>query len=252
VASGARSRGAWPVAATPCFATDLDGEAARATAEEIGGGAWSLQQDVREPEGHRATAAEAAARGGLQVWVNNAGVMRAKPVWEHPDADVKLQVDANVLGVMWGSRAAVDAMREHGGDIINIASMSAFGPIVGLAVYGATKHAVLGFTTSLQGDLAEAGIPILVHAICPDAANTAMVQGEQHEPAASMLWSGWRLLTADEVAERAVGLIESKRVVLAVPAWRAAIARFSGMAPRAGLALERPVKRMADRRRQRG
>ena len=173
--------------------TDLDGAAASRTADELGGGAWSLQQDVRQPDGHREAAAEATRRGRLAVWVNNAGVMRAKPAWGHPDEDVKLQVDANVLGVMWGSRAAVDAMRDHGGDIINLGSMSSFGPIVGLAVYGATKHAVLGFSSSLQGDLDEAGIPIRVHALCPDAANTEMVRGEQPEPAAAMLWSGPRL-----------------------------------------------------------
>ena len=59
-------------------------------------------------------------------------------------------------------------------------------------------------------------------------------------------------LTAAEVADRAVGLIESRRVVLSVPGWRAAMARLSGIAPRAGLALERPAKRIGDRRRRQG
>ena len=78
---------------------------------------------------------------------------------------------------MHGSRAAVAAMREDGGGhILNIASMSSFGPVPGLAVYAATKAAVLSFSAGLQGDLDLAGIPIRVHVLCPDAADTAMVQ----------------------------------------------------------------------------
>ena len=85
-------------------------------------------------------------------------------------------MEANFLGVLWGSRAAVEAMRALGGDIVNMASMSSFGPVPGLAVYGATKHAVLGFTMSLQGDLDDARIPIRTHAICPDGVDTGMVR----------------------------------------------------------------------------
>ena len=83
-------------------------------------------------------------------------------------------VAANLLGVIWGSRAA-RRRDDGGGDILNLASMSAHGPVPGLAVYGATKHAVLAFSTSLQGDLDNAERPIRVHALCPDAANTGMV-----------------------------------------------------------------------------
>ena len=72
-------------------------------------------------------------------------------------------------------------MRPRGGDIVNMASMSSFGPVPGLAVYGATKHAVLGFTESLQGDLDDAGIPIRTHAICPDGVDTGMVRERQAE-----------------------------------------------------------------------
>ena len=112
--------------------------------------------DVRDPEAHRAAAAAAAERGRLDVWVNNAGVMRTVKTWEHSDDEVRLMVDANFYGVMWGSRAAVDAMRAApGGDkhLINIGSLSSLAPVPGLAVYGATKHGVLGFSESLQGDL---------------------------------------------------------------------------------------------------
>ena len=93
---------------------------------------------------------------------------------------------------------------------------------------------------------------VRVHALCPDAANSELVREVRHELDSALLFSAGRLLTAEEVADQAVSLLDSKRIVLAVPRTRAAIARFSGMAPRVGLALERPVKRKADRRRRHG
>ena len=156
--------------------TDMNEDAARETAEMLGEHAWHMRHDVRDPDRHREVAAAAAERGPLKVWVNNAGILRTTKAWEHTDEEVRALVDANFLGVLWGSRAAVEAMRALGGDIVNMASMSSFGPVPGLAVYGATKHAVLGFTMSLQGDLDDARIPIRTHAICPDGVDTGMVR----------------------------------------------------------------------------
>ncbi|HLU66728.1 MAG TPA: SDR family NAD(P)-dependent oxidoreductase, partial [Kofleriaceae bacterium] len=145
VAKGLADKGFFVVA------TDIDEGSARATADEIGGDrALGLQQDVRDPESHRRVAAEAARRGELAVWVNNAGVLRSATAWGHSDEEVKLQVEVNTLGLMYGCRAAVEAMRGNAsGHIINIASISSIVPVPGLAVYAASKHAVLGFSISL-------------------------------------------------------------------------------------------------------
>jgi NADP-dependent 3-hydroxy acid dehydrogenase YdfG len=119
--------------------TDLDADAVTATAAELGVAA--VPADARVPGDHAKVAAAAAELGPVGVWVNNAGVLRAGQVWEQPEQDVTLQVEVNLLGVVHGSRAAVDAMREHGGHLLNIASMSSHGPVPGLAVYAATKAA---------------------------------------------------------------------------------------------------------------
>ncbi len=232
--------------------TDLDAASAEETARVIGGGAFSRVLDVREPEAHRAAAAEAAERGRLAVWVNNAGVLRTEKAWEHSDADVRLIVETNVLGVMWGSRAAIEAMRTFPtGDqhVINLSSMSAFGPVPGLAVYASSKHAVLGFTTSLQGDLLAAGLPIRVHALCPDGADTPMVQERAGDREAAIIWSGSRLLTGQEVADGAMALLDSRRIVLALPRHRAALIRMLGLAPGIGVRLGEPLRRLGERRR---
>ena len=231
------------------LATDIDAAAAAATADDVGG--FSMELDVRDPEAHRAAARAAAERGPLEVWVNNAGVMRPCAAWEHSDEDVRLTCDVNLLGVVWGSLAAVDAMRAGTGNrhVINMGSLSSFGPVPGLALYAATKHAVLGFTGSLQGDLLDAGIPITLHALCPDAADTALLREHDHEPAAAINWSGPRLLTPDEVADHAVALLDSKRLVRTIPAWRGWGARAMAMAGRPALRMAPLLRKQGARHR---
>ena len=47
-----------------------------------------MQLDVRDPEAHRRAAGAAVERGPLEVWVNNAGILRTRKAWEHPDDEV--------------------------------------------------------------------------------------------------------------------------------------------------------------------
>jgi NAD(P)-dependent dehydrogenase (short-subunit alcohol dehydrogenase family) len=230
--------------------TDLDAESARQTAEQIGKGASAMAQDVRDPESHRAVAAAAAERGALGVWVNNAGILRTKRAWEHSDDEVRMIVEANLLGVMWGSRAAVEAMRGSGGHIINMASMSSLGPVPGIAVYAATKHAVLGFSTSLQGDLSEEGIPVKVHSVCPDGVDTGMVRERQSEPDSAIIFSAPRLLAPAEVAQRVVALIDSGRLVEVIPRWRGWTVRLATPYPRTHLRMMRMFRKLGERKRR--
>jgi NAD(P)-dependent dehydrogenase (short-subunit alcohol dehydrogenase family) len=235
--------------------TDIDVGTAGSTAEELGERAWAIALDARDPAAHRAAAEAAAERGRLEVWVNNAGVVRTDKAWEHTDEEVRLIVESNLLGVMWGSRTAVEAMRREGatgGHIINIASMSAFGPVPGLGTYGATKHGVLAYTTSLQGDLDEAGIRIRAHAVCPDVVGTDMVFDHADEPDAAILFSAPRLYTPREVAERTVALLDKKKIVLTIPPSRAWLARTSAPFPRFGLKVLSLMRRYGERSQRRG
>ena len=231
--------------------TDVNETAAQETAATIGDRARALQQDVRDPDSHRAVAQAAQERGSIEVWVNNAGVLRTEKVWEHSDDEVRMLVEANLLGVIWGTRAAVDAMRTGGGHVINLASMSAFGPVPGLAVYGATKHAVLAFTESIQGDLEEAGIPVRMHAVCPDAVDTGMVRERADEPDAAIIFSsGQKLLQPADVAERMLGLLDSRALVLAIPRTRVTLLRLTSRYPRLGLKTAGFFKKIGERNRR--
>jgi short-subunit dehydrogenase len=160
-------------------------------------------------------------------------------------------VEANLLGVISGSRAAVEAMRPHGGHLINLGSMSAFGPVPGLAVYGATKHAVVAFGESLQGDLDEAGIPIRVHAVCPDGVDTGMVSERVNDNDAAIIFSsGKKLLDPGEVADRVVELLDSKKLLLTIPRARVPLLRLTGWFPRFGLKAAAFFKKVGERNRR--
>jgi NAD(P)-dependent dehydrogenase (short-subunit alcohol dehydrogenase family) len=233
------------------LATDIDADPAAETARQIGDGAWSIAQDVRDPESHHAVARAANERGSLELWVNNAGVLHTGNAWEHSDEAVRQMAEVNVLGMMWGARAAVEGMRAGGGHLINIASLSAVAPVPGLAVYGATKQAVLGFTVSLAGDLDRAGLPIQVSAVCPHAINTDMVRDIRELEGADIAFVGARLLTVREVADVVLDLVDKPKLAVSVPRSQGALAHALRPFPAIALQVLKPLLKVGEWQRRR-
>ncbi len=224
--------------------TDVDGDAVRRTASEIGAAA-GLQQDVRDPQGHRDVAAEALRHGPLAVWVNNAGVGHDGGIEELTEDQIRALTEINLLGVIWGARAALDAFGERGGDLVNVASLSAHGPVPGLSVYAATKAAVVSLSLSLSWETPK---PVRVHAVCPDGVATDMVAAMRPDGRAKeLVASGGRMLTAEEVAAAAVALIGTTRVVRTLPGHRGGLMRLSSLLPGLTGRLEPLVRRQGRR-----
>ena len=208
--------------------TDLDADAVRRTAEEVGAVA-GVVQDVREEDSHRRVAEEAGRHGRLAVWVNNAGVGFDGTLEEVTSAQVETLVDVNLKGVLWGMRAALAAFGPAGGDVVNVASASGLGPVQGLAVYAATKAAVVSVTMSAS---AEARDGVRVHCVCPDGVDTEMVAAMKPDGTAkALVHSSGRLLSATEVADAVVAMIGSRRVVRTMPGWRGGLIRFGQLIP---------------------
>ena len=208
--------------------TDVDGDAVRRTAEEIGA-VHALTHDVRDPAAHRDAAAVAAGHGRLVGWFNNAGVGDDGRLVELSDEQVRRLVEVNLLGTMWGTRAALSAFGSRGGDVVNIASLAGLGPVPGYSAYAATKAGVVSLSMSVN---AEAPRGVRVHALCPDGVDTAMLAAQDPTGLGSQLvHSGGAILGVDEVADAATALLGSRRVVQAVPAWRGGVVRFSALAP---------------------
>ena len=208
--------------------TDIDGEAARRTASEVGA-SEGLAQDVRDEQSHAAVAAAAGRFGRLAVWVNNAGVGDPGSVGELSSEAVHRVVDVNLKGVLWGMRTALEAFGTRPGSIVNISSLSAMGPVPGLTVYAATKAAVLSATMSVA---LEAPRHVGVHVLCPDGVDTPMVEAMPHDGRAkALVHSGGGLLTVDQAAQAAVDLIGSRRVVRTLPGWRGPVVRIGSFIP---------------------
>lgn len=231
--------------------TDIDGGSAERAAAQIGNGAVGLEQDVREMASHRRVAEEASKLGPLERWVNNAGILFAGDAWTHSDDQIAAIIDVNIRGAMAGSAAAINAMGARSGAILNIASISALGPVPGLALYAATKAAVLSYTTSLQGDLKHAGLPIRVRALCPDVVGTEMVTSQAHDPGAALLFSGPKPLKEEDVARAGLELLESNHLFRVIPRWRGALVRSVDLAPSVGLGALGLMRRIGDHRQAR-
>jgi NAD(P)-dependent dehydrogenase (short-subunit alcohol dehydrogenase family) len=207
---------------------DLDGWAAAATAAEVGAVA-GLAQDVRDPESHVLVAEEAARHGALTSWFNNAGVGDDGALASLTEEQVRRLVEVNLLGTTWGTRAALAAFGPAGGDVVNIASLSGLGPVPGYSMYAATKAAVVSLSASVN---AESPRGVRVHVLCPDGVDTAMLAAQDPEGlGAQLTHSGGPILDVAQVAEAAVALVGSRRVVRTVPGWRGGVVRGAALAP---------------------
>jgi NAD(P)-dependent dehydrogenase (short-subunit alcohol dehydrogenase family) len=208
--------------------TDVDADGARRTAAEIGA-AVGLEQDVRDHAAHRFVATTALDHGRLAAWFNNAGIGDDGRLVDLSDEQVQRLVEVNLLGCLWGMRAAIAAFDGRGGDVVNLASLSGLGPVPGYAVYAATKAAVVSATMSVSAEVPRG---VRVHALCPDGVQTAMLDAQDHSALGSQLvHSGGRILTVDETADAAVALVGTRRVVRSLPGWRGAVVRTSTLAP---------------------
>ncbi|AUN41857.1 SDR family NAD(P)-dependent oxidoreductase [Tsukamurella tyrosinosolvens] len=147
---------------------DLDEDRARSTADELardhGVRGIGARADVSDTEAV-ATAADLAVAqlGGIDIWVNNAGLFPNAPLLDMPDAMWDEVFSVNARGVFLGSREAAKRMSNTGGGVIvNIVSTAGFQvAFPGMAAYVASKHAVRGLTKSLAVDLAPLGIRVL-------------------------------------------------------------------------------------------
>jgi 3-oxoacyl-[acyl-carrier protein] reductase len=154
---------------------DVDSDAAKTVAAKIGKAAIAIRCDVtRRSDIDAAVAATAAAFGGLDVLVNNAGVAHLnKPMFDIDEQEFDRVFAVNVKGLFMFSQAVVPLMRGKGGVIINIGSTAGLRPRPGLSAYNATKGAVHNLTKTLAVELAPDKIRVV--AIAPVATDTPLL-----------------------------------------------------------------------------
>ena len=123
----------------------------------------------------------AAALGGLDILINNAGVADLVPIGELDEAAVDAMFDVNVKGVLFCTRFAAPHLAASGGSIVNIASISALMGAAQDAVYAASKAAVIAITRCHALELAPR---VRVNAVCPGSVDTDMLH------AVAQAWHG--------------------------------------------------------------
>jgi NAD(P)-dependent dehydrogenase (short-subunit alcohol dehydrogenase family) len=111
--------------------------------------------DVRDQESVDAAVADAIQRlGGLDVLINSAGVGDPQSAAERPDADALKVVDVNLLGTWRVTAAAIDALRQSRGRVINISSGLAYLTIPLATAYTMSKRGVVAYSDSLRLEMA--------------------------------------------------------------------------------------------------
>lgn len=132
---------------------DIDQDTADATARELaadGSRVVATRMDAASHDDIRA-AADLAERelGGLDIWVNNAGIVSNSPLFEPQDEEWDRVIDINLRGAFFGAREAARRMkaRGRGGVIVNVASLAGLRGIApGQVAYVGSKHGVVGLT----------------------------------------------------------------------------------------------------------
>lgn len=151
------------------YAADRDAAGVQGLAEQLSSRGRQVEPatlDVTDADGFARLIAHIAQRGPLHQLYNNAGVGLAGELHAVTAQDWRRVVEINLLGVANGIAAAYPLMIRQGfGHLINTASGAGLAPRPGMAPYAATKHAVIGLSTSLRAEAAAYGVK--VSAACP-------------------------------------------------------------------------------------
>jgi NAD(P)-dependent dehydrogenase (short-subunit alcohol dehydrogenase family) len=157
---------------------DIDPEALAGTVREIneaGGRAVGFPGDVRDASVSKDAVARLVADfGGLDVLVNNAGVVRYGYLPKFEEEDWDYVFDINIKAMYRTARVSIPEMRKRGGGaIINLASVQAYYSHKGAVAYSASKGSVVAFSRALALDHAREGIRVC--AIAPGSVRTPML-----------------------------------------------------------------------------
>jgi short-subunit dehydrogenase len=133
-----------------------------------GGRAIAVPTDVADPAQVAALAERAAEHfGRIDTWVNAAGVGVYGAVEQHTPEEMRRIVEVDLLGTMYGSRAALPHLRRAGGALINVSSVTGKVAVPLQSAYSAAKHGIVGFDNALRMELERVGAPVSVTTILP-------------------------------------------------------------------------------------
>ena len=198
---------------------DIDLDAARKTASELGGAAYAVHIDVtRQDSIDAAIAAVVAQTGKLDILINNAALFDAAETVDITRASYDRLYAVNVAGTLFTMQAAARQMiaQGHGGKIINMASQAGRRGESRVLVYCSTKAAVISMTQS-------AGLNLIKHGINVNAIAPGVVDGAHWDHVDAMFAKLEGKVPGQKKAEVAAGVPAGR---FAVPADLAGMAIF--------------------------
>ncbi|EIE02695.1 SDR family oxidoreductase [Leptospira licerasiae] len=165
---------------------DLDSKALSVTEKDLKSDTTKIYTevvDVSDREKIRKAASKIESQlGGVDIIINNAGIVRGKYFWEHdPESDIEATMSVNALGPMYITRFLLPKMlSDRSGDfrIVNISSAAGLLSNPKMSVYCASKWAETGWSDSLRLELLQSGYGhIKVTTVNPAYISTGMFEG---------------------------------------------------------------------------
>jgi NAD(P)-dependent dehydrogenase (short-subunit alcohol dehydrogenase family) len=215
---------------------DIEAPLAEHTARGLGGGAIGLALDVTDGASFERFLDEVETRlGPLDVLINNAGIMPIGPFVQETDATAQRLVDINLHGVIFGSKLALARFLPRGrGHLVNIASTAGKAGFPGGATYCATKHAVVGLSEAIRGEVRDTQIGVSV--VMPVVVNTELGSG-------LAATRGVKPQQPEDVAAAIVEALQTGRYEVFVPRSVGGLFRLKALVPlKAGDLIQRALK----------
>lgn len=181
--------------------------------------------DVSQPAAIAAAVAATEALGAApDILVNNAGIVVGKPFAGHSEADIRRTMDINATAPMLLTRAFLPGMIARGrGHVVNIASAAGMLSNPNMAVYAASKWAMIGWSDSLRLEMETGRTGVRVTTVCPTYIDTGMFQGARLRLIP--------LLKPERVADAIVRAIRRDRIFLRLPAIVNTLPFLKGLMP---------------------
>jgi NAD(P)-dependent dehydrogenase (short-subunit alcohol dehydrogenase family) len=189
-----------------------------------------------------------STHGRLDYIFNNAGIGIGGEVRDYQLEDWNRVFDVNLRGVVHGIQAAYPIMLRQGyGHIVNTASMAGLMPAPSTISYATTKHAVVGLSTSLRIEAADAGVRVSV--LCPGVIDTPILTGGKYgkmlRPVAPEVqrayWERLRPMPVDRFAVKVLAALAKNKAIIVLPSWWKLFWWVNRLSPSLGLYVGRKM-----------
>jgi NADP-dependent 3-hydroxy acid dehydrogenase YdfG len=177
-------------------------EALRAKLEGDGARVLAVRLDVTQEQSAKAAVEQTVTQlGGLDIVMNNAGLMLLGPIIDADTEDWRRMINTNVLGVMYVTHAALPHLLKKGGDLVQVSSVAGRQARLGSGAYNASKWAVNAFSEALRQEVTTRGVRVTL--IEPGVVATELQSHITHAEAKAALEkriSAMRPLQASDIA----------------------------------------------------